>query len=295
MRKVSNLPIQFYIDDKCTKIVKKVDPSSNRRRKGPVATSTVKMMSYIAVKAIESETSYHLSLWSIFALKELMDNAWDFLNDYYPNNPKEDRKIGVTIKVDLKPNGEKSILRIAVRNSNVDNVSVFEDLDSVFDYDRWYSTKRYQHRETCGSLGDFLKRGLGMGYASWTEGINDDNSFTDKQWEEPLIVKHNGEENRVYITVNKGSNEPIKVEFEEGPSYSASYTEVEVALPIGQSIEDIVSKLEQYYKIYKIGKSRTDFSFNLIMPPSTSSLQEHDMMIVDGIEEEIRYAKVRVS
>src|SRR5215469_5728835 len=107
MRKVSNLPIQFYIDDKCTKIVKKVDPSSNRRRKGPVATSTVKMMSYIAVKAIESETSYHLSLWSIFALKELMDNAWDFLNDYYPNNPKEDRKIGVTIKVDLKPKWRK--------------------------------------------------------------------------------------------------------------------------------------------------------------------------------------------
>jgi len=112
-----------------------------------------------------------------------------------------------------------------------------------------------------------------------------------------LIVIYNGEENRVYITVNKGSNEPIKVEFEEGPSYSASYTEVEVALPIGQSIEDIVSKLEQYYKIYKIGKSRTDFSFNLIMPPSTSSLQDHDMMIVDGIEDEekTRYAKVRVS
>jgi hypothetical protein len=211
-------------------------------------------MSYIAVRAIESETSYLLFQWPIFALKELMDNAWDFLNDYYPNNPMEDRKIGVTIKVDLKPNGEKSILRIAVRNSNVDNISVFEDLDSVFEYDRWYSTKRYQHRETCGSLGDFLKRGLGMGYASWTEGTNDDNSFTDKQWEEPLIVIHNGEENRVYITVNKGSNEPIKVEFEEGPSHRATHTEVEVALPIDRSVEDIVRKLKQYYKSYKTGK-----------------------------------------
>ena len=284
-------------DDKCTKILKKVDPPSNRRRKGPIATSTVKLMSYIAVKAIESETSYLLFLWPIFALKELMDNAWDFLNDYYPNNPKEDRKIGVTIKVDLKPNGEKSILRIAVRNSNVDNISVFEDLDSVFDYDRWYSTKRYQHRETCGSLGDFLKRGLGMGYASWTEDVNDDNSFTDKQWEEPLIVKHNGEENRVYITVNKGSNKPIKIEFEEGPSHSATHTEVEVALSVDGFIEDTVRKLEQYYKSYKIGKSRTDFSFNLIMPPSTSDLQKDNMMIVDGMEEEeeeevVRYAKV---
>ena len=279
-------------DDKCNKIIKKVDPSSNRRRKGPVATSTVKLMSYITVKAIESETSYPLFLWPIFALKELMDNAWDFLNDYYHNNPKGDRKIAVTIKVDLKPDGGKNILRIKVRNSNVDNISVFDDLDSVFDYDRWYSTKRYQHRETCGSLGDFLKRGLGMGYASWTEGVNDDNSFTDKQWEEPLIVIHNGQENRVYITVNKGSNEPIKVEFEEGSSHSTTYTEVDVALPIDRFIEARVRELEQYYKIYKIGKSRTDFSFNLIMPSSAKDLQKDDMVVVEGIEEEIRYAKL---
>ena len=282
----------ILLDDKCKKIIKKVDPPYIRRRKGPVATSTVKLMSYITVKAIESETSYLLFLWPIFALKELMDNAWDFLNDYYPNNPKEDRKIAVTTKVDLKPDVGKNILRIAVPNSNVDNIPVFEDLDSVFDYDKWYSTKRYQHRETCGSLGDFLKRGLGMGYASWTEGVNDDNSFTDKQWEEPLIVIHNGQENRVYITVNKGSNEPIKVEFEESSSRSATYTEVEVALSIDRSVEDIVRKLEQYYKIYKIGKSRTDFSFNLIMPSSTSSLQKDDMVAVEGIEEEIRYARV---
>jgi hypothetical protein len=294
MRKVSDLLIQFYMMTNALKSAKKADPPSNKRRKGPVATSTVKLMSYIAVKAIESETSYLLSQWPIFALKELMDNAWDFLNDYYPNNPKEDRKIGVSIKVDLKPNGEKSILRIAVRNSNVDNISVFEGLDSVFDYDRWYSTKRYQHRETCGSLGDFLKRGVGMGYASWTEGIDDDNSFTDKQWEEPLIVIHNGEENRVYITVNKGSNEPIKVEFER-ISHSATDTEVEVALPIGRFFEDIVRRLEQYYKIYKIGKSRTDFSFNLLMPSSTCSLQEHDVMVIDGVEEEMKYAKLRLS
>jgi len=50
--------------------------------------------------------------------------------------------------------------------------------------------------------------------------------------------------------------------------------------------------LEQYYKIYKIGKSRTDFSFSLIMPPSTSGLQKDNMMIVDGIEEKTRYARV---
>ena len=55
-----------------------------------------------------------------------MDNAWDFLNDYYPNNPKEDRKIAVTVKLDRKPQGKKDILRIAVPNSNDDSIPVFE-------------------------------------------------------------------------------------------------------------------------------------------------------------------------
>ena len=167
------------------------------------------------------------------------------MNDYYGQSPKEDRKIAVTIKVDRKPQGQKDILRIAVRNSNVDSIPVFENLDATFNYDQWYSTKRYQHRETCGSPGDFLKRGLGMGYAAWTEGIDDDNSFTDEQWEEPLIVRRNGKENRVFIEVNKGSSEPIKVEFEDGPSYDDTYTEVEVALPLSYWNESQTHQLER--------------------------------------------------
>ncbi|MFY9796385.1 MAG: hypothetical protein WAJ93_11900, partial [Candidatus Nitrosopolaris sp.] len=69
---------------------------------------------------------------------------------------------------------------------------------------------------------------------------------------------------------------------------------VEVALPIDRMIEDRVREIEQYFKIYKIGKSRTEFSFNLIMPSLTSGLQKDDNLVVEGIEfeDEIRYAKV---
>src|SRR6266487_1706939 len=234
----------------------KSDPSPNR----PMPTSTIKLMSYIIVKAVESDTSVLQTLWPLFVLKELLDNACDFLNDYYGQSPKEDREIAVTIKIDRIPLGRKDILRITVRNSNVDNIPVFENLAATFNYDQWYSTKRYQHRETCGSLGDFLKRGLGMGYALWTEGTDDDNSFTDEQWEEPLIVRHNGKETRVFIEVNKGSSEPIKVEFEDGQSYSETYTEVEVALPVKQGDEVLKDQLGQYYRRYKIGKSKIGFS-----------------------------------
>lgn len=276
-------------DDKSNKIAKKADPpfSVRKRRKGPIATSTVKLMSYITVKAIESDISQPQRAWPKFALKELMDNAWDFLNDYYPNNPKEDRKIAVTVKLDRKPQGQKDILRITVRNSNDESIPVFEDLGSVFNYDQWYSTKRYQHRETCGSHGDFLKRGLGMGYALWTEGVNDENSFTDTQWPEPVVVRCNGREQMAFIVVNKGSSEPIRVEFEEGPLYHDCYTEVEVALPVN-GWNEYDAMFEQYFKIYKIGKSRTEFSLTAVIPqPLPSSPAE----VVEQ-EEEIRYVKV---
>lgn len=90
--------------------------------------------------------------------------------------------------------------------------------------------------------------------------------------EEPLILMQNGQKNRACVIVNKGSNEPIKVEFEEGSSHSATYTEVEVALPIDRRMEDRVREIEQYYKIYKIGKSIFEFSFNQVMQSSTSGV-----------------------
>jgi len=243
-----------------------------KRRKGPIATSTKKLMSYLNVRDIESET-YPQGEWHRFALKELMDNAWDFLNDYYTDSPKEDRKIAITIKVDWKPEDEKHILRITVRNSNVDNISIFEDLDLIFNFDIWYSTKRYQHRETSGSLGDFLKRSLGMGYAAWTEGLNEDNSFIDEQWKEPVIVKRNGKESRIFIVVHKGSGEPIKIEFEDESLYDDIYTEVEVPLLLPKWFNnELADQLEKYYKCYKIGKPKTDFSFTAEIPPKPTRM-----------------------
>lgn len=141
-----------------------------------------------------------------------MDNAYDFLNDYYDKKTKEVRKIAVRVKVDSTTTPK--ILRIAVRNSNVDNISVFENLEGIFDYNRWFSTKRHQHRMTTGALGDFLKRVLGMGYASWTSINNPEDSFMDRQWEEPVILRFNAHEYKIFIIVD---NETISTRI-EGPT-----------------------------------------------------------------------------
>jgi hypothetical protein len=125
-------------------------------------------MAYVRVNGIQNETSYLEREWPVFALKELADNAFDFVNDFYPNHTKQDRKIAIHAWLDPIPEVDKRmLLRMTVRNSNVDNIQpIFESLPDIFNFNYWVSTKRHQHREICGSLGDGLKRILGMGYAS---------------------------------------------------------------------------------------------------------------------------------
>ena len=141
------------------------------QRRGPIWTSTKQSMSYLTISGIESELSRPVVEWPKEIMIQLIGNAWDSLQDNYPNGTKDTRKIEVCIKIDSILDGyvRRVVIRIVVRNSNVDNLPVFEDIEQIFDYTKFHSTKRNQHRMVTGALGDFLKRSLGMGYACNTE------------------------------------------------------------------------------------------------------------------------------
>ena len=66
-----------------------ITPLGNKAK--PVATINKQSMGYFIVKDIESATSYLKREWAIFALKELLDNAYDWLDDYYPGTKPEDK------------------------------------------------------------------------------------------------------------------------------------------------------------------------------------------------------------
>lgn len=239
-------------------------------------------MAYITVKGIENQTSYLQRDWPIFAMKELMDNGYDSLNDFYPNSPKEARKIAVRVNLDPIPNiNDKVMFRMAVRNSNVENIEVFEDLEGILDFNLWVSTKRNQHRETCGSLGDFLKRSLGMGYASWTSNYNPELSFEYKQWQEPLILRFDDKQIKAFMVVDI-DNQTYYADIKPPTKFDApDFSEVEIALPIdcGHTVTSynsdtrqydttpeeqmLLNKLEKYYKKYRIMKIQTDFSLRI--------------------------------
>lgn len=245
-------------------------------RSGPVYTSTNQKKRYITIAGIVSDTSYQEYQWPEYAEKELADNSYDFFKIYYPNASSNERKIEIRITIDTKQ--PINIIRIAVRNSNVNNVHVFQNLSGIFDYNNWGSTKRDQHRMTAGGLGDFLKRVLGMGYASYSTGNSGSNnledSFDDKQWEEPVTLRFDGKEYKAFIIVVNGDIRPTKI---EGPTeirckeayplppYPYPYTEVEIALPLSAhwntSYNILLDRLERYYNTFKLVKRNTDFSF----------------------------------
>lgn len=226
-------------------------------------------MAYVTVKNIESETSYLERDWSLFVLKELEDNAYDWLNDCYPANSPKDKEIRkISVRIWITTEADNKFLHIAVRNSNVNNKPAFEKLYKTFDFYVWHSTKRNQHRMTTGSLGDALKRCLGMGYASWTSNYNPDETFEEKEWNEPLIIRANGFEYKAFIKVDTSRQTIwIEIQQEEKPTMEVGNdTETEVTLPLPKSLDNEafwIARLRRYYNIYKIGKSRTDF--NLIV------------------------------
>lgn len=223
-------------------------------------------------------------MWPRLTFKELIVNAWDFLNDFYPSHidggqhGKDERWISVTVTIDDVPgHHDIEFIRISVCNSNIASVKVFKHLKQTFDYDIWGSTKRGQHRGTGGALGDYLKRVLGMGYALWSSSsnivTNDNDSREDIQWTEPIVLRFNKQEYRAFIKVDKDIGN-VYADF-EGPykSDSADYIEVCATLPMPLSIvqlnsptDSIVEDIRSEFYVFQLGKTiYTKFDFKINM------------------------------
>jgi len=244
-------------------------PKKSKIRPVPVSTTDRQSMSYVTVRNIESATSHLQVNWPIFVLKELEDNAYDWLNDNYETKNSEDKEFRkIAVRIWIATNNEfknVSFVHIAVRNSNNNNFPVFDDLSKTFDFQSWHSTKRNQHRMTTGSLGDALKRCLGMGYALWTSDYDPEVTFDEKQWHEPLVVRCNRKEFKIFLKVDFSKQE-IWAEIKQMNQQTVNIgndTEIEVTLPIENSLDEhekLLAIMKSYYDRYKIGKFSNKFS-----------------------------------
>ena len=128
------------------------------------------------MKGIQTKIGVGTDKLLIFVLKELVDNALDFIDRSGKPNP-------VVIVSVREEKGNKIKVIVANSDFGLANSGFIEtSVRNIFNLAGYYSTKRNQHRITRGALGDALKTVLGVSYAlAYDKGI--------KGWNEPLIIK----------------------------------------------------------------------------------------------------------
>jgi signal transduction histidine kinase len=114
---------------------------------------------YTTWKGIENKTGIEKEDAISSLVKELLDNALDYLETSIrtPTNTILQPEIHIVIEKVLG-----NYIRITVCNSsyNINGAFSSHTLESIFDFNRYHSSKRNQFKITKGALGDALKEVL---------------------------------------------------------------------------------------------------------------------------------------
>jgi hypothetical protein len=261
-------------------VSKQVPPSSK-----DIFSSKKHSMNYVTVDGVKLRTGYdHKADWYMLCLKELLDNAIDFLWEKYKG--ASDAMIDVYIE-----KTSKSLLRIKVRNSNPENFPVLENLKNVFDFDMTYGSKQNLNEISRGVLGDAMKQILALGYVL-IHAHDDGTAFTNEQWEYPLIIRSNSKERQIILHVDD-SNQIIETTIEENLDAKISFkdTEIEITLPIIDEVHVShldIHVIEQFCKEYPIFTTDISFKFKLVdnSPDNSSGPESEDSMVFNEDKKE---------
>lgn len=240
-------------ENDCKDQSKDVSPPSE------ISTSRKHSVDYFTKDGLILRTGYSdIRDCYLLPIREGLDNGIDFLWKHY-------RGENTFIEVDIYKNDK--LLRVRIRNSNSKNIPVFEDLDAIFDYDMRYGSKQDVHVISRGMLGDAMKQILSLGYIL-VHANDDGTEFKDKQWEYPLIIRHNGEEYKIFLVYDKAKQEhrrriEVSAEFE---NRDPTYTEIEVVLPIIDQVRNTldIARIEKFCKEYAILTTDVSFKFSIL-------------------------------
>lgn len=216
---------------------------------------------YVTTDGVILRTGYSNKRdWYLVCVRELLDNASDFLWEFYKGSSN------AVIMVEIFKDTE--LFHLKVRNSNDNDIPVFSDPDilAIFDYEGRYGSKQDIHVISRGMLGDALKQMLAFGYVLLH--ANDDGTeFIEKQWEEPLIIRHNKIERKYILEVDK-ANQTINAKQIEKREFTeiGTDTEIELILPIiDDEIRASLDRLciEEYCRRYPIFTTDISFKFSI--------------------------------
>jgi hypothetical protein len=202
------------------------------------------MMDYVTEDGIIKRTALtDKKYWYLLVIKELIDNAIDWLWKEYQG--RDDSKI--TIEITLT---KDNLFKCKVTNTNPDNIQIFSDkvLANIFDYEKTYGSKQNDFTIKRGAYGDASKYTLALAYVLTNLGRDKSNDFEDKQWEIPLYIRHNGIEQEIVLHVDEANNtiEAKITPADKARHISHTNTEVEVTYPI---IPGIINGTSEEYEI----------------------------------------------
>lgn len=223
-----------------------------------ISTYRKHSMDYFTRDGVILRTGFsNLIDWFLLCIRELLDNAIDFLTKNYQG---ADNTI-ITVEI-IK---DDNFFHIKVRNSNDNNFKVFGNKAATFNYDGRYGSKQDLHIISRGMLGDAQKQILAFGYILIH--LHDDGSeFEEKQWEEPLIIRHNGKEYKIYLKIDKAR----QIEIVNGlnkPTGKVPHTgtEIELTLPIPDEVRTDLNRvcIENFCKKYPLFTTDITFRFRI--------------------------------
>jgi hypothetical protein len=225
-------------------------------------------MDYVTLEGIENRTGVEIENVYGFILKELLDNAVDFLEIQPAKDQLKEAVPAAEVKVKISK--QDKVLKIVVRNSNNYSKPTFskDTIQSILDFDTFYSSKRNQYKINRGALGDAFKEILCIPYALAQKYNN------HTEWKQPLIittVMDNTQETFLAILKFDRINQTIRTVIEKlkGKEKAASnFTEIEVRLPIIEDKLDL-DKLSSFLIDYATINTHVGFTFSL--PASSSS------------------------
>jgi hypothetical protein len=204
--------------------------------------------------------------WYLLVIRELLDNAIDFLTKYYKG--ASNTEIGVFITI------QGGYIRVMVRNSNYNNVPILQNKAAIFKYDMTYGSKQYLYIVSRGMLGDALKQMLAFGYILLH--LHDNGtSFQDKQWDRPLIIRNNGKEYGIYLTVDRARQSwNVSIPEEEITDVAHTDTEIELILPVVDEVKESLSlkAITDYCRIYPIFTTDITFRFEIFVNGDSSRM-----------------------
>jgi hypothetical protein len=224
------------------------------------------IMDYFTLEGFKSRTGVEEDQAVQFIVKELLDNALDFIERHAL---LQNKKVGgagrgaaaaardrYTHDVKVFISKEKSYLKLKVLNLNF-GVQGFtkEMLDSIFTFEGYLGSKRKQHRIKRGTFGDAFKEIVGLSY-----GFVD--KYNIKDWNEPLIIKSVNKQFTIQIQLDRIEGKVKRVVQETALAVSSDFTEIEIHVPFIKTMMEMSEVKQQLFE-YALINTHIGFQFEI--------------------------------